>query len=348
MLQPAELKHLKEVSARVGRDMTLVQGAGGNTSVKDGDVLWVKASGAWLSEADKREIFVPVDLPGALRALGQGIEKMPVADPTAKLRPSIETSLHALLPHRVVLHVHAVNTIAWASSIGVEQEIAKRLEGLAWARVPYRRPGLPLSQVVAETLAQRKPDVLILGNHGLLVGAADCAAAEALVHEVERRLHLLPRSAPEGDRAALEALCRSTEYRPAADDSCHRLATDPHSLAIVTKGSLYPDHVVFLGPRCVLVGDGERIAAVIAANAAAELPPPVALLVPGSGAVMRSDIQPGAEAMLVCLALVAERIPADARISYLPADEERALLDWDAEKYRKALATGRCPRTTEL
>ena len=87
MMQPAELQLLKEVSARVGRDMSLVQGAGGNTSVKEGDILWVKASGAWVSEADKRDIFVPVDLPGALRALGQGIEKMPVADPTARLRP---------------------------------------------------------------------------------------------------------------------------------------------------------------------------------------------------------------------------------------------------------------------
>jgi rhamnose utilization protein RhaD (predicted bifunctional aldolase and dehydrogenase) len=338
MIQPAELQQLKELSARVGRDMSLVQGAGGNTSVKVDDVLWVKASGAWLSEADKRDIFVPVDLPGALRALGQGIEKMPVADRAAKLRPSIETSLHALLPHRVVLHVHAVNAIAWASCVGVEPEIAKRLDGLAWARVPYRRPGLPLSQVVAETLAQRRPDVLILGNHGLLVGADDCPAAEALVHEVERRLHLPVRPASAGDRAALEILCRGTDYRPAAHDVCHRLATDPHSLTVVTKGSLYPDHVVFLGPAMRALSTGERIADVVAANAAADLPPPVALLVPGAGAIMRSDIQPGAEAMLVCLALVAERLPADARISYVPADEERALLDWDAEKYRKALS----------
>lgn len=338
MMQPAELKRLKEVSARVGRDMTLVQGAGGNTSVKEGDVLWVKASGAWLSEADKRDIFVPVDLSGALRALGQGIEKMPVADPAATLRPSIETSLHALLPHRVVLHVHAVNTIAWASCIGVDEEIAQRLKGLAWARVPYRRPGLSLSQVVAETLAQRRLDVLILGNHGLLVGADHCPAAEALVHEVERRLQLPVRPAPAGDRAALAALCRGTEYHPASDNACHRLATDPHSLAVVIKGSLYADHVVFLGPAMRALSAGERIADVIAANAAAGLPPPVALLVPGAGAIVRTDIQPGAEAMLVCLALVAERLPADARISYLPADEERGLLDWDAEKYRKALS----------
>jgi rhamnose utilization protein RhaD (predicted bifunctional aldolase and dehydrogenase) len=340
MMQPAELQHLKEVSARVGRDMTLVQGAGGNTSMKEGDVLWVKASGAWLSEADTREIFVPVDLPGALRALGEGIEKMPVADPAARLRPSIETSLHALLPHRVVLHVHAVNTIAWASCIAVDEEIAQRLEGLSWARVPYRRPGLPLSQVVAETLAQRRPDVLMLGNHGLLVGAADCAAAEALVREVERRLQLPVRPAPVGDRATLETLCHGTEYRPASDEDCHHLATDRHSLAAVTKGSLYPDHVVFLGPAMRALSAGECVADVVTANAAAGLPPPVALLVPGAGAIVRSDIVPGAEAMLVCLALVAERLPADARLSYLPEDEERALLDWDAEKYRKALSAG--------
>jgi rhamnose utilization protein RhaD (predicted bifunctional aldolase and dehydrogenase) len=86
---------------------------------------------------------------------------------------------------------------------------------------------------------------------------------------------------------------------------------------------------------------GERIADVVAANAVAGLPPPVALLVPNAGAIVRSDIVPGAEAMLACLALVAERLPAGARISYLPEDEERALLDWDAEKYRKALSAGR-------
>ena len=106
----------------------------------------------------------------------------------------------------------------------------------------------------------------------------------------------------------------------------------------MTKGSLYPDHVVFLGPAMRALSAGESIAGVIAANAAAGLPPPVALLVPGAGTIMRLDIQPGAEAMLICLALVAERLPTDARISYLPADEERALLDWDAEKYRKALS----------
>jgi rhamnose utilization protein RhaD (predicted bifunctional aldolase and dehydrogenase) len=237
----------------------------------------------------------------------------------------------------VVLHVHAVNTIAWSACLGVENEIALRLQGLKWARVPYRRPGLPLSQVVAEATAQQKPDVLILGNHGLLVGAEDCAAAEVLVTDVERRLHLQARPASAGDAAALEVACRGTDYRPASDKICHRLATDARSLGLVTAGSLYPDHVVFLGPAMRALKHGETISDIVAASHTAQLPPPVALLVPGAGAVVRSDLQPGAEAMLVCLALVAERLPVDANISYLPADEEQALLDWDAEKYRKTL-----------
>jgi rhamnose utilization protein RhaD (predicted bifunctional aldolase and dehydrogenase) len=154
---------------------------------------------------------------------------------------------------------------------------------------------------------------------------------------VERRLHLQARAAPAGDLAALDVACRGTDYRPAADEICHRLATDPRSLGIVTAGSLYPDHVVFLGPAMRALAQGETIAGLVAASATAQVPAPVALLIPGAGAVVRSDILPGAEAMLVCLALVAERLPVDAKISYLPAEEEQALLNWDAEKYRKAL-----------
>jgi rhamnose utilization protein RhaD (predicted bifunctional aldolase and dehydrogenase) len=343
--EPSELRALRQVSARIGRDISLVQGAGGNTSVKLGDVLWVKASGAWLSEAEKRDIFVPVDLAGARRALAEGSERMPaIHRDGSKLRPSIETSLHALLPHRIVLHVHAVNTIAWSACLHRDADMAERLHGLAWMRVPYRRPGLPLSQIVAEATAHQKPDVLILGNHGLLVGAEDLSAAEALVREVERRLNLPVRRAPGGDAVALQAVCRGTGYRPAAEEICHQLGTDPQTLAIVTAGSLYPDHVVFLGPAMRVLTARETVAGIVSAGEAAGLPPPVALLVPGAGAIVRSDIQAGAEAMLVCLALVAARLPIDARLSYLPAEEEQALLDWDAEKYRKALTASSAAR----
>ena len=339
MQQPKALDDLRRMSARVGGNILLVQGAGGNSSVKLDDVLWVKASGAWLSEANEKEMFVPVELTGARAALAAGNEKMPVASGFGEitLRASIETSLHALMPHPVVLHVHAVNTIAWAALENVEGELATRLQGLAWQQLPYRRPGLPLSQVVAEHTGKQRADVLILGNHGLLVGAETCAAAEALVAEVERRLELKPRTAPAGDLRALHRICSGSAYRPASDEICHGLATNPVNFAIATTGSLYPDHVVFLGPALPsLAVDGD-----LGQLVAETVPPPVALLVPGAGAIIRQDASAGAEAMLVCLGLVVARIPEAAQLRTLPAHEEQALLNWDAERYRQQLMKAR-------
>src|SRR3954452_4031015 len=101
MQQPDFLDDLRRMSARVGANIQLVQGAGGNSSLKHDGVLWVKDSGAWLSEAQEKPMFVPVDLAGARAALAAGNETMPVAGGFGEvtLRASIETSLHALMPH---------------------------------------------------------------------------------------------------------------------------------------------------------------------------------------------------------------------------------------------------------
>jgi len=335
----AALDDLKHMSARVGRDMTLVQGAGGNSSVKLGDVLWVKASGAWLSDAETKDVFVPVDLAGARQALAAGNEKMPVAEGFGeiKLRASIETALHALLPHPVVLHIHAVNTIAWSVRADGAEEMAAKLDGLSWHSLPYRRPGLPLSQAVAEITARAPADVLVLGNHGLVVGGDTPAEAEALAREVERRLALTPRDAPAADFAAVQRVCTGSDYRPASDAVCHALAADAHNLAIATAGSLYPDHVVFLGPALPTLPENTSLADFAARAASQGLPSPVAVLVPEAGAVIRKDASAGAEPMLICLGLVVTRLPADARVHYLPSDEEQGLLNWDAERYRQQL-----------
>jgi rhamnose utilization protein RhaD (predicted bifunctional aldolase and dehydrogenase) len=337
MREPAILNDLRRMSARVGKNILLVQGAGGNSSVKLGDVLWVKASGTWLADAEKKNIFVPISLSGARAALARDDQRMPLAHGAESgLRASIETSLHALLPHQVVLHVHSVNTIAWLVRTDAGEELAARLHGLAWSVIDYHHPGLPLAHAVRKHA--RKPiDVLLLGNHGLVVGAASCEAAEALVAEVEQRLVLPPRDAEPGDESALRRISDGTGYRLPNDPFCHVSATDPHSLSVATAGSLYPDHVVFLGPAIPILAQGEELAA----KAAHAVPPPVALLVPDRGALIRSDASLGAEAMLSCLALVTSRLPLEANIKYLSRDNEQALLNWDAEHYRRQMTVNR-------
>ncbi len=342
MQDAADLHELRLMSARVGRDIRLVQGAGGNSSIKHGDVLWVKASGTWLADAEHKDIFVPVLLKQAQAALARGNARIPLADQgQTALRASIETSLHALMPHPVVLHVHSVNTIAWAVRTDARDEFARRLDGLAWRRLDYYHPGLPLARAVSEAIAQSTIDVLILGNHGLVVGAPSCGAAEALVRDVEERLALSPRNAPAADERALRELCKGTDYRSPVDPLCHGIATDRFSCAIATRGSLYPDHVVFLGPGLPMLDQGEDLLAMGARADANGLPSPVAVLVPDKGAVIRTDASPGAEAMLSCLALVTARLPLSAEVAYLTAENEQALLNWDAERYRQQLTASR-------
>ena len=118
-----EFEALRQLSARIGADPLLVQAAGGNTSIKQDSVMWIKASGTWLMDALKRDIFVPLDLAALSRALAEDSADCENClsfirqDLNAlSLRPSIETSVHGLMSQKVVVHVHCVNTIALASS----------------------------------------------------------------------------------------------------------------------------------------------------------------------------------------------------------------------------------------
>ena len=334
--ESAEARALVAYSAVIGGDPLVIQGPGGNTSLKQDGVIWIKASGTRLADADKHDIFLPVTL-APLRAAIAADD--PACETSAGfvpqdlnplgLRPSIETTMHAVMPQKVVVHVHCVDTIAWAVQRDAEVRLATLLAGLDWVFVPYARPGLSLTRDILARL-QPSTSVLVLGNHGLVVAADTVAAAEALLNEVRRRLRRPARSVPEADAERLSQLARASGYRPAADPAVHSLATDPVSLAIAQGRSLYPDHVIFLGPGVVVLGRD---------TALANAPPAVPLLLlPAIGALLHHTASASAAALARCLADVTARLEADEVLHRLGEADERALLDWDAEKYRQALA----------
>src|SRR5439155_27201105 len=130
-----------------GRDRLVVQGPGGNISLKQDGVMWVKASGTWMMEAASRSILIPVDFAAVLDGLA-------ACDPACEtcssfvrhdltrsaLRPSIETTLHAVMPQKVVVHVHCVETVSIACLSDAADRLAASLQGLNWTFVPYVRP----------------------------------------------------------------------------------------------------------------------------------------------------------------------------------------------------------------
>jgi rhamnose utilization protein RhaD (predicted bifunctional aldolase and dehydrogenase) len=324
-----EYRALLAYAAGIGADRALVQGAGGNVSLKRDGVLWVKASGTWLADALRGDIMVPVRLAPMLAELDS-----PAAEDTARhvvternpsgLRPSIETTMHGALPHPVVVHVHCVETLAWAARADAATALAPLLAGLRWVFVPYVRPGAPLTRAI---LARTAPDtdVIVLGNHGLVVGGADTAAAAALLAEVCRRLRRPARPAPPPDPAALAEVAERTGHVPVSDPLTHAIATDPATLAVARRGSFYPDHVIFLGPGIAVWPAPPR-----------GRPAPL-LAVPGAGVLLAADASAGAVALAGCLGDVAARIdPAEELVALTPA-QEAELLGWDAEKYRQGL-----------
>ena len=90
-----------------------------------------------------------------------------------------------------------------------------------------------------------------------------------------------------------------------------------------------------------VLSEGEDLTEKVALTDARGYLPPVAVIVPGKGAVIRNDASAGAEAMLSCLALVTSRLSRNATIKYLSSRDEQALLNWDAEHYRQQMTENR-------
>ena len=338
-----EFVALRRASALLGRDPLRTQAAGGNTSLKRDGVLWVKASGTWLAEAEERQIFLPVSLPPLLDAIHANDERAAKATDFVvaganplDLRPSVETSVHAVLPQAAVLHVHCVETVARVARADARVEIAARLDGLdgvIWSYVPYVKPGLPLAREI-DAVSPPGTNVVLLGNHGLIVAADTVAEAVRLVERVAQALAVPARPAPEADIPGLERLAEGSPYRLPDDPGAHATATDPARLAIAARGTLYPDHVVFLGSGTAVLAEGDTPAAV-AEHAAL---PPMLLAVPGQGVLIHRDVLRGGDALARALAEVTGRISADAPLRFLTVDEEQELVTWDAEIYRRSLA----------
>lgn len=317
---------LVQQSRRIGNDLRLVQGAGGNVSIKSDGVMWIKASGTRLADAGHRPIFVPLPVDATRLAVLETEDLAPLvlselAEPG--LRPSIETSLHVLLPHRVVVHAHSTGAIA----AGLEEHTAERIRELTDAVVvivPYAKPGIELATAVFERLGSEvdpdRPLVLLLRNHGVVVGARDAESAGALLDRVE--LFLRTGEAPELVAGALEP-----QAVPDADGlvPLHPAGTvDERAARVLVSGAHTPDCAVFLGPRpFARRGDDDEGSP---------------CLIDDDGSV-RYRAGLGADEVEIALSLVdaARQVRTEQPTSVLTDDDVYALVNWEAEKWRQTL-----------
>src|SRR5688572_26609533 len=168
-------------ASRALYDRKLIHATGGNTSVRDGDFVWITQTGAELGKltADK---LVKVDLQGT------------VLEGKA---PSKEMDMHLAMYRarknaRAVVHVHPTYSIALSTLIGRESNDVVPLYTMAFyvracrvIMIPYHPSGAhSLYEAVAALAPVRL--AILLRHHGLIVAGADMSTAVGIVEEVEQ------------------------------------------------------------------------------------------------------------------------------------------------------------------
>jgi rhamnose utilization protein RhaD (predicted bifunctional aldolase and dehydrogenase) len=329
-------KHVKAFCAKIGTDSLLVQGAGGNISWKDGGTLWIKASGMWLAEAEAKEIFVPVNLTFLQAALTeQNFSVKPEVITNSGLRPSIETLLHALMPHKVVVHLHAVEILVHLVQANARKKIQRLVnEEVKWIYVDYFKPGAELARAISQELTTRNDaNVVFMGNHGVVIGGRDMEDVAITLRTLILKLKSEPSLSTAENRTSKRGsdflargytLCTDQQVSLLAmkDDLLNRLRHD---------WALYPDHVVFLGSKAVIL---EKQFKSIELDECVVKKPPF-IFAEGDGVYENRTATPAQKTQLRCYFDVISRLDSTLCLSSLTDKQVSELLDWDAEKFRQ-------------
>jgi ribulose-5-phosphate 4-epimerase/fuculose-1-phosphate aldolase len=270
--------------------------------------MLVKASGKRLGQSYLTDYFYQVGVSEGehyeLKSLQSG-------------KPSIEVFLHALLPHKYVVHLHSTQGVALSMLAARDENLRTALEDQGVYIIEYRRPGVELKEAIKRKLQpaglKSESSTFLLQNHGTLFGANSVTEIRQAVYQFENFASL--------------RLGNGT-IRSINPDNLQTVFDENEASQIKWHAEnnwrLSPDHVVFLGVRS-----------------------PSTLLQVLSGATSVHNILQSVfpdlkkigpkEEQLMWFLNVARYLP---KVHLLTLDEEesKALMSWEAEKHRVKFA----------
>lgn len=195
-----EIQDLIAISQFYGKDHSFVIAGGGNTSYKNEEKLWVKASGSALATITE-EGFAVLDR-NKLKVLSERTysndtaereeqvkDDLAAACITKGKRPSVETSMHNVIDFSYVVHLHPTVVNGLMCSQNAEKEVAA-LFGKKAVYIPYTDPGYTLFKKVEDSIKAhraentREPAIIFLQNHGIFVGANTIKEIKELYSEI--------------------------------------------------------------------------------------------------------------------------------------------------------------------
>ena len=359
------LDHLVSLSNRYGGNADYVLAGGGNTSYKDAQTLYVKASGTALADiaaggfvkmdrAALDRIFereYPADAQEREAEVLQDILQARCPGEEGK-RPSVEALLHHILPWAYVLHVHPAVVNGMACGKTGAEACARLFPGAVW--IPQIMPGYTLAKE-ARSRVQSGTRLLFLENHGVFIGGRSVAEIDAAVARMDAALDAVITRRPdfspcEYDREMARRFAPA--MREAAGGRACVFHTNREIMAAVSSRGLFarvspaftPDHMVYCNDEALYIESEDELAEKAAAYQTRNrrLPKIIGLKDTGFYACGRSQ-QEADIAAAVFLDALKVYVYGESFGGARPMCDAlvREINHWEVERYRKSVSFGK-------
>lgn len=371
-----QIEDLIAISRKFGQDSRFVIAGGGNTSYKDENRLWVKASGHALATITE-DGFAVLDRT-LLNEMGEKAynedtaireeqvkNDLAVACVTKGRRPSVETSLHNCMGFAFVVHLHPTLVNGLMCSANAEAACGEIFPEALY--IEYTDPGYTLFKKVYDRINAYKaangkePQVIFLQNHGIFVGGDTTAEIEGIYSEILGKLEAKVAALPEGGSEVFPTV---TDVIPAIRQMLSRSGRGLKTLK-VTKNALVdyfldgsrekiaapftPDIIVYCKSAYIFIdaeSDEEILKQAeekIEAFAAEKGYTPKVLLIKGVGLVAVGDNFKNAQ-IITDVFTDAMKVAFYAQSFGGEHPMEKAWIDfidnWEVENYRRKVAVG--------
>ncbi len=193
------MENFIKASQSIGKNILYVQGAGGNSSIKIGDKLYVKASGEKLKNMTETQGYVCCRYK-PLSKYFKNKNKYTKHDEYEFLRlvdssiipsesygsPSMEAGFHAVIPSTYVFHIHSVYANIFTCMKYGSTLIKQIFSDMSFDIIDYMNPGYELAYILSKK--KSLPSIIFLKNHGIIVHGQDTVFCLDLIQKIHTRI----------------------------------------------------------------------------------------------------------------------------------------------------------------
>lgn len=333
------VKELIKISRYAGMRVDYTQGGGGNTSVKDGDEMVIKASGFKLKDITETNAYVPIAYNKMIEFLdsvdySRNVDYEKLNGEVTKssiirrkdlpeLRPSVEVGFHAVLK-KIVCHTHSIYANLLTCSVKGEKIAKEIFTGCDFKYIfmPYIDPGFKLSLEMQKRvkMATSYPEVIFMKNHGLVVSGDSEERVEqvnTMVNELIRQYYGITENY---ETVSLKKLA-DNRYLSETSFISDFLKNNTIDCKFFDSYPLYPDQLVYLNnlirntPEKLQISGGK-----LCYNTSA------------------NEAQTLEEALFAYLFVLETILKRGDEVSLMDKSDVDFINNWEAEKYRRSLS----------